>query len=70
MITFQCNAGLIPEGEMTAFCNSSGFWSPDPTAVNCRKVEGRPIILICSTINVIDQIQYCYLVQNVFALEI
>ena len=35
MITFQCNPGFLPEGEMTATCTNAGVWSRDPAGVDC-----------------------------------
>ena len=39
VITFQCNSGLLPEGEMTATCGNDGIWRPDPAAVDCSGSE-------------------------------
>ena len=42
-ITFQCNPGLSPEGEMTATCTNAGIWSPDPAGVTCMNITGKLI---------------------------
>ena len=39
VITFQCNPGLSPEGEMTATCTNAGVWSTDPARVECSCSE-------------------------------
>ena len=50
MITFQCNPGLLPEGEMTATCTNAGVWNPDPAGVVCRNIKGIYHVGICYTI--------------------
>ena len=40
MITFQCNPGLSPDGEMTATCTNAGVWRPDPAGVECKNMTG------------------------------
>ena len=39
-ITFQCDPGLSPEGEMTAICTNAGIWRPDPAGVECKSYQG------------------------------
>ena len=36
-ITYQCDDGLTPEGNMTAVCGEDGEWRPNPGDVECRK---------------------------------
>ena len=36
-ITYQCDDGLSPEGNMTAVCGEDGEWRPNPGDVECRK---------------------------------
>ena len=35
VVVFQCNSGFVPEGEMTAMCESDGQWTPNPGGVTC-----------------------------------
>ena len=40
--TFQCRAGLVPGGVMTAVCEDSGGvnrWSPNPGDLSCSQPE-------------------------------
>ena len=30
VVFYQCNPGLLPEGELRAVCTSNGSWYPDP----------------------------------------
>ena len=34
-VTFQCDEGFSPSGLMTAVCQASGNWEPDPAAIVC-----------------------------------
>ena len=33
MLTFQCNAGYIPQEQMTSTCLENGSWVPIPQCV-------------------------------------
>ena len=35
VVVFQCDPGFVPEGEMTAVCESDGQWAPNPGGVSC-----------------------------------
>ena len=35
VVVFQCDPGFVPEGEMTAVCESDGQWVPYPGNVTC-----------------------------------
>ena len=58
VITFQCNPGLLPEGETTAICTNAGIWRPDPAGVECKSYQGIMLgsailffVRCCSTID-------------------
>ena len=34
-VTFQCNPGFSPSGEMTATCTAGLIWDPDPGTAVC-----------------------------------
>ena len=38
-ITYQCNDGLTPEGNMTAVCGEDGEWRPNPGDAECRSTS-------------------------------
>ena len=38
VVVFQCNPGLVSEGEMTAVCGMDGQWTPNPERVTCSPV--------------------------------
>ena len=42
-IHYQCQTGLLPEGNITSVCGGDGRWNPDPATLMC---EGKlhPII--------------------------
>ena len=35
VVIFQCDLGFVPEGAMTAVCESDGQWIPNPGGVTC-----------------------------------
>ena len=35
VVVFQCDPGFVPEGVMTAVCESDGQWTPNPGGVTC-----------------------------------
>ncbi len=35
VITFQCDPGFSLVGAVTATCNNSGLWDPDPALLEC-----------------------------------
>ncbi len=35
VITFQCDPGFSLVGTVTATCNNSGLWYPDPALLDC-----------------------------------
>jgi len=37
VVFYQCNPGLLPEGELRAVCASNGSWYPDPMDLICRE---------------------------------
>jgi len=38
VVFYQCNPGLLPEGELRAVCASNGSWYPDPMDLICREL--------------------------------
>ena len=36
VITFQCDPGFSLVGAVTATCNNSGLWDPDPAVLRCK----------------------------------
>ena len=38
-ITYQCDDGLTPEGNVTAVCGEDGEWRPNPGDVECRSTS-------------------------------
>ncbi len=36
VITFQCDPGFSLVGAVTATCNNSGLWDPDPSLLECK----------------------------------
>ena len=38
-ITYQCDDGLTPEGNMTAACREDGEWRPNPGDAECRSTS-------------------------------
>ncbi len=43
-VTFQCDAGLFPEGIMTATCLATGEWDKNPGEIVCR-IESSKLVL-------------------------
>jgi len=37
VVFYQCNPGLLPEGELRAVFASNGSWYPDPMDLICRE---------------------------------
>ena len=35
VVMFQCDPGFVPEGVITAVCDSGGQWTPNPGGVTC-----------------------------------
>ena len=46
VVVFQCDPGFVPEGEMTAVCDSDGQWVPNPGGVTCSP---RPTPILTQT---------------------
>ena len=40
VITYHCNEGLSPSGQLTAVCQSNGRWRPNPAETTCRMATG------------------------------
>ena len=43
VMVFQCDPRFVPEGEMTAVCESDGQWTPNPGDVTCSPTPTQPI---------------------------
>ena len=35
-IVYQCQSGLLPEGNMTSVCGEDGMWNPNPATLMCK----------------------------------
>ena len=46
-VTFQCNDGFIPTGEMTTTCMADMTWNPDPGSVVCSPLFTSPPPVDC-----------------------
>ena len=40
-LTFQCDEGYSPTGEMTTTCTANGQWEPNPEDTECMMMDGR-----------------------------
>ena len=68
VISFQCNPGLSPEGEMTAICTNAGIWSPDPAGVVCSCSE---FLISCTNQFTVHCSSFLFGVKNLIeALEV
>ena len=45
-MVFQCDPGFVPEGAMTAVCESDGQWTPNAGGVTCSPRPTLTITLI------------------------
>ena len=50
VVTFYCNEGLAPEGQLNATCDSNGNWTPNPAEVVCTELppKGKCDAVLCS----------------------
>ena len=55
-ISYKCIDGFQPTTEITAYCNSSGFWIPDPRNHNCTVISPPTNGLLNHILSII---QYC-----------
>ena len=70
VVTFYCNEGLAPEGQMNATCDSNGSWTPNPDKVVCTELPPKDkcnavFMFCCIFQEYIDSfcapsLQYCY----------
>ena len=53
VITFQCAPGFSLVGAVTATCNNSGLWDPDPAQLECKLINlvSEPCAYIMAYIN-------------------
>ncbi|XP_064401038.1 sushi, von Willebrand factor type A, EGF and pentraxin domain-containing protein 1-like isoform X2 [Halichondria panicea] len=50
VITFQCDPGFSLVGAVTASCNNSGLWDPDPALLKCMSISFQSPILFTGEI--------------------
>ena len=55
-VFYQCNPGLLPEGELRAVCASNGSWYPDPMDLICRERGKLLCVHLCSMVPAIPAI--------------
>ena len=67
-ISYKCIDGFQPTTEITAYCNSSGFWIPDPRNLICTEIPPSTkgllnhILSITQFLNIVIIIRNFYLV--------
>ena len=68
-ISYKCIDGFQPTTEITAYCNSSGFWIPDPRNLICTEIPPSTkgllnhILSITQFLNIVIIIRNYYLVN-------
>lgn len=61
IISFQCNEGLFPPGQLSATCSDLGKWQPNPAKVNCTSEPACEqsihaiLLYVCSNVVLLPQ---------------